>query len=136
MSSELYLLVGVIVGAAGTFVLLKNRGNNLKSATEHLIMLSKEALAGDKKQISVDLEGKKDAIKTLVDEIRLQLKETDRSLRKSEEDRISNFSELKKELETHKQLASELRGSTDQLKNILSNNLSFERFQWFNSRRH
>src|SRR3989344_5197427 len=122
MSRELYLLVGVIVGAAGTFVLLKNRGNDLKTATEHLIMLSKEALAGDKKQISIDLEGKKDAIKTLVDEIRLQLKETDRNIRKSEEDRISNFSELKKELETHKQLASELRGSTDQLKNILSNN--------------
>jgi len=122
MSSETYLLIGIVVGALGTFVLLKNRSNDLKSATEHLVMLTKERLTDDKKQFTTDLEGKKDAIKTLVDEIRVQLKETDRNLRASEQERISNFSELKKELESHKLITSELRGSAEDLKRVLSNN--------------
>jgi len=122
MPDVAYLGVGVLIGSGVAYFLMSRRGNDLKSATEHLIMLAKEKLAEDKKQISVDLEGKKDAIKTLVEEIRTQLKETDRSLRKSDEERISSFSALKKELEAHKELAAELRGSTDQLKNILSNN--------------
>ncbi|MCR4306959.1 MAG: DNA recombination protein RmuC [Candidatus Berkelbacteria bacterium] len=122
MSSELYLLVGVIVGAIGTFVLLKNRGNDLKSATEHLVMLAKEKMADDKKQFATDLDGKKDAIKIMIEEIGKRLKDTDDKLVKSEEQRISGFSALVKELESHKQLTSQLQGSTDQLKNILSNN--------------
>ncbi|MEK9167176.1 MAG: DNA recombination protein RmuC [Patescibacteria group bacterium] len=122
MSSELYLLVGVIVGAIGTFVLLKNRGNDLKSATEHLVMLAKEKMTDDKKQFATDLDGKKDAIKIMIEEIGKRLKDTDDKLVKSEEQRISGFSALVKELESHKQLTSQLQGSTDQLKNILSNN--------------
>ena len=122
MNNTVYFGIGILIGAAISFFIVSRRGGDLKSASEHLVMLAREKLDGDKKEIAVDLAGKKDAIKTLVDEIRVQLKETDRNIRKSEEDRISNFSELKKELETHKQLASELRGSTDQLKNILSNN--------------
>src|SRR3989344_1996648 len=122
MSSEVYLLVGVIVGAIGTFVLLKNRGNDLKSATEHLVMLAKEKMADDKKQFATDLDGKKDAIKIMIEEIGKRLKDTDDKLVKSEEQRISGFSALVKELESHKLLTSQLQGSTDQLKNILSNN--------------
>jgi len=122
MPDVAYLGVGVLIGAAIAYVLLKNRQDDLKSVSEHLIMLAKQKLEDDKKQISTDMEGKKDAIKSLVEEIRKQLKDTDEKLRQSDRERIDSFSALKKELETHKQLTTELRGSTDQLKNILSNN--------------
>lgn len=129
MNNAIYLGVGVVIGAGLAYVFLRGRFQNantfqehLKAASEQLLNLAKEKLGSEKEIIKTDLQGKNDQIKTMVEEIRLQLKETERNMRKSDEDRISNFSELKKELETHKQLASELRGSTDQLKNILSNN--------------
>lgn len=123
------IVLGVLLGSGITLFLLRNRANHnetiqghLQAAGEQLLTLAKEKLGAEKAVIQVDLEGKKDAIKTLVDEIRKQLKETDEKLRRSDQDRISSFSALQKELETHKQLASELRGSTDELKNVLSNN--------------
>ncbi len=122
MNDAYYLAGGVMLGAAVTYFLLKNKQSDFSSVTEQLTNLAREKLGSEKEIIKTDLEGKKDAIKQLVDEIRLQLKETDRSLRQSENERISNFAELKKELEQHKQLAHELRGSTDELKNVLSNN--------------
>lgn len=129
MSNIAYMGVGALLGAGLAYLFLRNRFNqaetiqqHLKMASEQLLSIAKEKLGAEKEVIKVDLEGKKDAIKTLVDEIRLQLKETDRNLRKSDEDRISSFSSLKKELEAHKQLTSELRGSADDLKRVLSNN--------------
>jgi DNA recombination protein RmuC len=129
MNEAIYLAGGVILGAGITYALLKNRydqaqnvQDHLKAAGEQLISMAKEKLGAEKEVIRTDLEGKKDAIKTLVDEIRLQLKEADRNLRKSDEDRVSNFSDLKVEIEKHKQLATDLRGTTEELKNVLSNN--------------
>jgi len=125
MNQAITLGVGVILGAGITYFLLQRRmsvQDHLQAIGDQILEVAKEKLGAEKEIIKTDMEGKKDAIKTLVDEIRLQLKETDRNLRRSDEDRISSFSALKKELETHKQLASELRGSTDELKNILSNN--------------
>ncbi len=125
MQEAIYLAGGVILGAGITYGLMHRKmdvKDHLKAIGDQILEVAKEKLGAEKEVIKVDLEGKKDAIKTLVDEIRTQLKETDRNLRRSEEERISSFSALKKELETHKQLASELRGSTDELKNILSNN--------------
>lgn len=122
MPEAIYLGGGVFIGAAIVYVLMRNKQTDFKSITEHVLSLAKEKFSTDKTEIAKDLEGKKDAIKTLVEEIRTQLKDTDRNLRKSDEERIGSFEALKKELETYKQLTSELRGSTDQLKNILSNN--------------
>jgi DNA recombination protein RmuC len=122
MNDVYFLAGGVVLGAGITYFLLKNRQSDFSSVSEQLLNLAKEKLGAEKEVIKTDLEGKKDAIKTLVEEIRLQLKETDEKLRRSEQDRISSFSALQEELKAHKQLASELRGSTDELKNVLSNN--------------
>lgn len=125
MNEVYYGAGGVILGAAITYFLTRDKTNiasHLQSATDQLLTVAKEKLGTEKEEIKTDLSHKKEVIEKMVEEIRLQLKETDRNLRQSEQERVSNFSELKKELETHKQLASELRGSTDQLKNILSNN--------------
>lgn len=110
--------VGVFVGAALTHFFFRSR----RGDTEQIIAIAKEKLSSDKEEMKTDLEGKKDVIKGIVEELRKHVTETSRQFMESEKERISSFSELKKELETHKQLASELRGSTDQLKNILSNN--------------
>lgn len=129
MQPAIFLGAGVVLGAAVTYVLLRGRQSqsdtvreHLQAASEQLLNLAKEKLGSEKEIIKTDLEGKKDAIKALVDEIRVQLKETDRVVRQSDRERIDSFSALKKELETHKQLAGELRGSTEELKNVLSNN--------------
>lgn len=120
---------GVILGAGIAFILLRNRfdqsrsfQDHLKSASETLLMIAKERLGTDKDEIKTDLSHKKELIRNMVEEIRRELLKADERLRKSDEERLSNFASLKKELETHQQLTSELRGSTDQLKNILSNN--------------
>ncbi len=122
MQEALFLGAGVLIGAAIVYVLMRGKATDHQSLTEQILTLAKEKLGSEKEEIKVDMEGKKDAIKTLVDEIRKQLKETDENLRRSDKDRISSFSELKQELENHKLLADELRGTTEGLKNILSNN--------------
>jgi len=110
--------IGVFIGVALAHYFLRGRKND----AEQIIALAKEKLSTDKEEIKTDLEGKKEMIKGIVEELRKHVTETTRYFTESEKERISSFSELKKELETHKQLTSELRGSTDQLKNILSNN--------------
>ncbi|MBI4947961.1 DNA recombination protein RmuC [Candidatus Berkelbacteria bacterium] len=122
MNDAIYLAIGVVVGAIITYILTHSKNTDLSSLIEQLTNSNKEKLGAEKEVIKTDLEGKKDAIKQLVDEIRVQLKETDEKLRRSEQERISSFSALKEELQNHKQLASELRGSTEELKNVLSNN--------------
>lgn len=122
MNEAIYLAGGVLIGAGLTYALLRNRQQSFLEVSEQLLNLAKEKLGTEREITKTDLDGKKDAIKTLVDEIRIQLKETDRALRQSDRERIDSFSALKKELETHKQLAGELRGSTEELKNVLSNN--------------
>lgn len=112
------VILGAFIGAAVASHFLRGRKND----AAEIIALAKEKLSTDKEEIKIDLEGKKDAIKTLVEEIRKQLNDTNRQFLESEKERVSHFAELKKELETHKQLAGELRGSTEELKNVLSNN--------------
>jgi DNA recombination protein RmuC len=125
MNEAIYLAGGVILGAGITYALLHRRmsvQDHLKAIGDQILETAKEKFGAEKEVIKTDLDGKKDAIKTLVDEIRKSLKETDEKLRQSDKERIDSFSALKQELETHKQLATELRGTTEGLKNILSNN--------------
>jgi DNA recombination protein RmuC len=110
--------VGVFIGVAIANYFFRSR----KKDASEIIALAKEKLSTDKEEIKTDLEGKKDAIKTLVEEIRKQLHDTNRQFMENEKERVTHFAELKKELEQNKQLAHELRGSTEQLKNVLSNN--------------
>jgi DNA recombination protein RmuC len=67
-------------------------------------------------------ESKKDYIKELTDQIRRELEKSQKQIELFEKDRIGEFSSLKTIIEEHKTLTSELKESTDGLKNILSNN--------------
>ncbi|MCK5490829.1 MAG: DNA recombination protein RmuC [Candidatus Pacebacteria bacterium] len=68
------------------------------------------------------MEGKKDAIKEMVDKIDLELRESQKKIENTEKERIGEFSKMKTILEEHKIITGELRNSTDNLKKILSNN--------------
>ena len=68
------------------------------------------------------LEGRKDLIKELVEKIDGELNKSQRKIEITEKERIGEFSNLKTILEEHKLAAQDLKKSTDNLKNILSNN--------------
>jgi DNA recombination protein RmuC len=122
-SMEIYYLAGgVILGAGIVYAVMHQRQTNFGKISEQIMNLAKEKLGAEKEVIKTDLEGKRDAIKTLVDEIRKQLKDTTEALNQNEKNRISSFSELQTQLREHKELAHQLRGSTEELKNVLSNN--------------
>ncbi len=129
--------LGLIVGII-TFILLskKQRGNNesvegmisklsieaLDKNSQRFLLMAKEVLQGQKNEMAIDLDGKKNAINNLIDEIRKDLKKNEEKLIKTEEERIKSFSTLQTELESYKKITGELKISTDKLKNLLSNN--------------
>lgn len=94
----------------------------LKNNNEQFLLLAKEILGAEKKEIRVDLEGKKSAINELITEIRRDLRRNEERLSKSDEESIKNFSSLKQELETHKKVTEDLKISANKLKDLLSNN--------------
>ena len=68
------------------------------------------------------MEGKKDAIKEMVNKIDLELRESQKKIQSTEKDRIGEFAKMKTILQEHKIITGELKDSTDNLKKILSNN--------------
>ena len=87
MTEAIYLASGVLLGAGITYAVMHRRmgiQEHLKAIGEQIMESVKEKLGSEKEIIKTDLDGKKDAIKTLVDEIRLQrerLLETGQRLR-------------------------------------------------------
>lgn len=76
----------------------------------------------DHADVRNDLDKKKDAIEQMINEIRKDLQTSKNLLKESDEARIATFSSISKELEMHRSAVTDLRGSTDELKRILSNN--------------
>jgi DNA recombination protein RmuC len=68
------------------------------------------------------LDSKKDVIKELVDKIYGEINKSNLRLELTEKERVGEFSNLKTLLEEHKEISKDLRSSTEDLKNILSNN--------------
>ncbi|MFA7169846.1 MAG: DNA recombination protein RmuC [Candidatus Paceibacterota bacterium] len=68
------------------------------------------------------LGGHKDLIKELVSKIDEEINKSNRRLEETEKERVGEFSNLKTIIEEHKEVAKELKHSTDDLKKILSNN--------------
>lgn len=127
------LAAGVLLGALLSYYLLRAKSDpakvllnqlpeHLKTASEQLLLLAKEKLSTDKDEIKTDLSHKKELIRSMVEEIRKELLKAQERLQKSEQERLEGFAALKKELEQHQLLTSELRGSTEDLKKLLANN--------------
>ncbi len=82
----------------------------------------KELLEEKLKKGEQFLEHKKDSIKELVEKIHTELSENQKKLEHTEKERIGEFSTLKAVLDEYKLITGGLKKSTDDLKNILSNN--------------
>lgn len=102
--------------------------NQSTQFTKQFQELAKEKLDRAAEKVNSDLEGKKNVIMGLVEEIRKDIGKNQDYLKKSDDERIANFSSLKKELETYKQVTGDLKNSTDDLKRLLSNNQMRGRF--------
>lgn len=68
------------------------------------------------------IDSRKDQIRELVDKIDVELNKNSRRLEETEKERIGEFANLKTVVEEHRDVAKELRHSTEDLKNVLSNN--------------
>jgi len=137
MTILIYILIGVVGILAGALisivmrqrksgidenVISKLSSDALRQNNEQFLTLAKQVLGSEKTEMRADLEGKKSAITSLVDEIRRDLRRNEERLSQSDQDRVRSFSALKNELETYKQITGELKGSTDHLKRLLANN--------------
>jgi len=83
---------------------------------------SLEQLDSKKEVITETLKNNKDTIKELVEKINSELEKTKNQFNESEKERVGEFARLKTILEEHKIATGELKQSTENLKNILSNN--------------
>jgi len=94
----------------------------LKNANEQLILMADQKLGSEKTEIKTDLENKRKELERLVKVIQEDLKESKESLTKSEKERIGSFMELKGQMEEYSKVTSQLSTTTENLKNLLSNN--------------
>ena len=90
----------------------------LKEERERFMELSDEKMKRNEQY----LDSKKDMIRDLVEKIDSGLKDSQAKIENTEKARIGEFSNLKTVIEEHKKVAAKLKDSTDNLKNILSNN--------------
>ena len=97
----------------------RNR-ETLKEERERFKELSDEKIKRNEQY----LDGKKDMIKDLIEKIDSGLKDSQAKIENTEKARISEFSNLKTVIAEHKEITGKLKDSTDNLKNILSNNQS------------
>ncbi len=94
----------------------------LKNANEQLISMADQKLGSEKREIKIDVENKRMELERLVKVIQQDLKESKESLTKSDKERVGSFMELKNKLEEYSKVTLQLSTTTENLKNLLSNN--------------
>ena len=90
----------------------------LKEERERFMELSDEKMKRNEQYF----DSKKDVIKELIEKIDRGLSDSQRKIENTEKARISEFSNLKTVIEEHKAITGKLKDSTENLRNILSNN--------------
>jgi len=95
----------------------KSRGI-LKEERERLMELNDERMKRNEQY----LDNKKDLIKEMIEKIDDELNKSQKRIENAEKERISEFSNLKAILNENRNITERLKESTDNLKNILSNN--------------
>jgi len=135
----LYILVGIFIGIAVFFIIsniLKKRSETedlstlldkklpdaIKSASEHMLIVAKQQLGAETKDIKTDLSNKKESIEKLVKQLQDEVKQSNKKIEDAERERIGSFRALKQEVEGHRKITEQLSVSTDSLKALLSNN--------------
>lgn len=137
MSTEILIILLILVlGFASLYFLLKQQlqqksdeidlegivnkvfGMSIQKVNEQ----SKEVLKSEREAIHLNLDNKQKAIEKLVKDLQEEMAERQREIRNLEQDRVKTFGQLTSELQQHKELANELRVSTQQLSKVLSSN--------------
>lgn len=125
MNPLLNILISIIAYTIVSIILFKLFKNNLKGEKERIDekLDSKNELIDEKlRSEERSLNEKKDYIRELIDKIGKELQESQKKLQESEKERIGEFNSLKSILDEHKNITSDLKKSTEDLKGILSNN--------------
>jgi len=142
-------IFAVVAVLAGLFLILKKPlGRYFNSLSERMIEKNLELVGEKSREIFKDererlverfddkhnlidekmkkgeqyLDNTKDSVKEIVEKMVDEAVKTQNKIEVTEKERIGEFSNLKAILEEHKTVAHELKESTDNLKNILSNN--------------
>ena len=125
--SPFLIILAVIVAGFGLLFWWLNK--RLSSPTQQLdsneivntvISVAQQKLSGDKQQIATELAAKKDAIEAMIKDLKTDIEVRQKEIRSLEQDRNLKFGEISKSIEEHKKLTSELQGSTNELKRVLS----------------
>jgi DNA recombination protein RmuC len=122
----LVILLVIVAGFGGLFWLLNKRLSPPSSVDSDelvntVIAVAKEKLEGDKQQMAADMTAKKEAIESLVKDLRKDIEVRQAEIRGLEKDRNLKFGEITKSIEEHKKLTADLAGSAESLKSLLSN---------------
>ena len=118
-----YIIIGIVVGAVVSFLILKLAlPDLLKKISEQTILLANQTVTLEKKEMRTDLENKKEIIENLVKDIKEDLEKSSEKLNLAEKERIGSFRELKSELENQRRMTDQLSVTTESLKKVLSNN--------------
>lgn len=135
------ILIGVTIGAivaVVVFLILKKQQPDsnkaledgaqkaLASAVAEVVRTAREQLGAEKRDITEtigkDLKLHADTFKEITQTLRREIETRQTEIRGLEEDRNKKFGEISKALADYKGLTEELRGSTEQLKRVLSSN--------------
>lgn len=135
------ILIGLVVAgvaAVAFFILQKKQHASLDKSFEasaqkalgvmlqEIMRTTREELNGEKKEITEavarDLKQNTDSFKELALSLKQEINERQREIRVLEEDRNKKYGQIAQALTDYKGLTEELRGSTEQLKRVLSSN--------------
>src|SRR3989344_2883299 len=131
------IVIGAIIGVVVFFVIKKNQPDSrtiledgaqkaLASAVAEIVRVAREQLGAEKKDITEtigkDLKIHADHFKEITQSLKQEIHIRQQEIRGLEEDRNKKFGEISKALTDYKGLTEELRGSTEQLKRVLSSN--------------
>ncbi len=143
MEMVIPIIIGIAIGAMVVFLILRRTGPSVDANTAswdlrgHLTWVTQEAIGGAQEDFfslakesfraeqtaaRTDLDHKKDGIEKMISELRKDIVQQQQRLSQFDAQHVASFSALKQELEQQQKATSDLKGSTDDLKNILSNN--------------
>ncbi len=115
-----FVFIAIILAAFGGMALFVSR--SFSQAQDRLLALTKERLSSEGQLARAELESRRDSIAQMIAEVRRDLTQSKEKLSQSEEQRIASFAALKQMLEQQGTVMQDLRGSTEDLKRVLSNN--------------
>ena len=124
---EPFLLILLVALAAVILVLLlrqqqRSHTINLDDAMMRLVQMSREEISAQRKQIDETASEREDRFRKAISDIRQDLQSHREHVERVEKERVGQFKALTSVMSEYKMMTQGLQTSTDDLKNLLSNN--------------